>query len=155
MRNGGTSIFDKQLIGKFRLSIPEENLDAENNNMGIMYRQDLLDVLNKHRYVNKDVKLDELEREANATPFLEAINRKISRQPLLNAKTGIKYLSMDDLLTASCSVLEELYNGLTPLMTAVMYGAPLITIQQILEMNPKSLSIKSTIGWVSTSFVTI
>ena len=62
---------------------------------------------------------------------------------------------MDELLTASCGVLEELYNGLTPLMTAVMYGAPLITIQQILEMNPKSLSIKSTIGWVSTLCVTI
>ena len=43
-------------------------------------------------------------------------------------------------------ILEELYNGLTPLMTAVMYGAPLITIRQMIELNPKSLSITSDIN---------
>ena len=35
-----------------------------------------------------------------------------------------------------------------------MYGAPLITIQQMIELNPKSLSIKSPIGWTCLHCIT-
>ena len=99
-----------------------------------MYKEDLLEILNQLRYINKDMKLDKAN---NKTPFLEAIQRKIKEQPLVNEKTGMKYTNMNELMISSFKILEELYNGLTPLMTAVMYGAPLITIQQMIELNPK------------------
>ena len=55
---------------------------------------------------------------------------------------------MDALLMASSKVFGELYNELTPLMTAIMYGAPLVTIKQLIEFNASALAIKSTLGWV-------
>ena len=116
-----------------------------------MYKEDLLEILNQLRYINKDMKLDKAN---NKTPFLEAIERKIKEQPLVNEKTGMKYTNMNELMISSFKILEELYNGLTPLMTAVMYGAPLITIQQMIELNPKSLSIKSPIGWTCLHCIT-
>ena len=85
-----------------------------------MYKEDLLEILNQLRYINKDMKLDKAN---NKTPFLEAIERKIKEQPLVNEKTGMKYTNMNELMISSFKILEELYNGLTPLMTAVMYHA--------------------------------
>ena len=72
-----------------------------------MYKEDLLEILNQLRYINKDMKLDKAN---NKTPFLEAIERKIKEQPLVNEKTGMKYTNMNELMISSFKILEELYN---------------------------------------------
>ena len=61
---------------------------------------------------------------------------------------------MRELLDCAVKVFEELYNGLTPLMTAVMYGGTVETMKQIIELNPKAISIKSTIGWTCMHCIT-
>ena len=139
---GGTGVFDVNRVDFERSAFFEKK-----HNEGVS-KQEFLSLLESMRKVTRV-----LEHQKK-TPFINAIDRQALKQPLVNKKTGDKYNNMGELLDCATKVFEELYNGLTPLMTAVMYGGTVETMKQIIELNPKAISIKSTIGWTCMHCIT-
>ncbi len=139
---GGTSIFDVN-----RVDFERSTFFEKKHNKGVS-KEEFLSLLESMRKVTR------MAEHQKKTPFIDAIDRQALKQPLVNQKTGDKYNNMKELLDCAVKVFEELYNGLTPLMTAVMYGGTVETMKQIIELDPKAISIKSTIGWTCMHCIT-